>query len=225
MSSREPYRVELLNTPDYKQGESDSLCTYYTGAMMLATLYPAYVAAFGSSGTTEKTTKNVSNDPIITTYSNQDHRHILARWFYFGEWIENMVRILNAIMKADHPETRFEFRKGNPSSDQTLYRIVESINERLPVMLGWDAEDYGCHAVLVTGYMMGKEEWLITNDPSGGSREISWNSLKSQQDRRFEVGLRIRHVGPRPMKRTTAKHGESPAIYQWTKAEKYESFA
>ena len=164
-TSGDPYRVELLNVPDYQQGEFDSLCTYYTGAMMLATLFPVYAAAFGSSG--ERTTKRMSNDPIIRNYSNEDHRRILARWFYLGEWIEKLVEILNATMESDGRETEFAYRKGNPSSDSTLRTIVESINDGLPVMLGWNAEDYGCHAVLVTGYMMGKEEWLITNDPAG----------------------------------------------------------
>lgn len=164
----------------------------------------------------------MSNDPIIRNYSNEDHRRILARWFYLGEWIEKLVEILNATMESDGRETEFAYRKGNPSSDSTLRTIVESINDGLPVMLGWNAEDYGCHAVLVTGYMMGKEEWLITNDPGGGNREIGWNSLKAQQDRRFEVGLCTHHIGPRPVKCTTARQGETPTIYQWTKDEEYE---
>ena len=220
MTSGDPYRVERLNVPNYKQGEFDSFCTYYPGAMMLATLFPVYAADFGSSG--ERTTKRMSNDPIIRNYSNADHRRILARWFYLGEWIKKLVEILNAIMEGDGRETAFAYRRGNPSSDNTLRTIVESINEGLPVMLGWDAEDHGCHAVLVTGYMMGKEEWLITNGPNGGNDEISWCSLKAQQDRRFEVGLCTHHVGPRPMKCKTSSQGETPTIHQWTKDEEYE---
>ena len=220
MTSRDPYCVELLNLPDYKQGEFDNLCTYYTGAMMLATLFPVYAAHFGSSG--ERTTKRMSKDPIIGNYSKADHRHVLAKWFYRGEWIGELVKILNAVMKGDGRETEFAYRRGNPSSDSTLRTIVESINEGLPVMLGWSAKDYGCHAVLVTGYMMGKEEWLITNDPGGGNREIGWNSLRTQQDRRFEVGLCTYHVGPRPMKCTTARQGETQTILQWSKDGEYE---
>ena len=34
--------VELLNVPRYGQGTFDSLCAYYTGAMMLATNQVAY---------------------------------------------------------------------------------------------------------------------------------------------------------------------------------------
>ena len=67
--------------------------------------------------------------------------------------------------------------------------IVGSIDEGLPVMLGWNTEDYGCHAVLVTGYWIGKEKWLKTADPGGGT-EVSWNSVKAQQKGNglFEVG-------------------------------------
>lgn len=224
MSSEDPYCVELLNVPDYKQGEFDSLCTYYTGAMMLAALFPADAAYFGVSQ--ERATKRMSLDPIIKNYSKEDHRHVLARWFYRGEWIEKMVRILNTIMHdADHADcyTEFDYRKGNPGSDRTFRRIVASVNDGLPVMLGWDAEDYGCHAVLVTGYRRSREDWLITNDPGGGV-EISWNSLKHQQDRRFEVGLCTQHDGSRPMKRTTAKHGEIPTVCQWsTRTQEYEA--
>lgn len=224
MSSDDPYCVELLNVPDYKQGGLDRLCTYYTGAMMLATLFPALAAFFGEPKG-ERTTKRMSLDPIIRHYSNEDHRLVLARWFYFGEWIKKLVAILNAIvdgMEGPARDTEFEYLRGNPGSDRTFHRIVESVNEGLPVMLGWDAEDYGCHAVLVTGYRRGKEDWLITNDPGGGD-EINWNSLKMQQGRRFEVGLCADHAGLRPMKRITAVQGETPTVHQWrTKTREYK---
>ena len=228
MSDDDPYQAELLNVPHYEQGAFDSLCTYYTGAMMLAALYPAFAVRFGQAKKTKvKTiTKRMSDDPIISNYSNEEHPRILARWFYHGEWIEKLVSTLNAIMERDpvaDAHTEFEYRQGNPSSDNTFRRIAESINDGLPVMLGWDAEDYGCHAVLVTGYRKGREDWLITNDPGGGG-EVSWNSLKAQQGRRFEVGLCTSHCGLRPMKRTTVKQGEVPIIGQWsTSAQKYEA--
>ena len=98
--------------------------------------------------------------------------------------------------------------------------IVGSIDIGLPVMLGWNTEDYGCHAVLVTGYWIGGEKWLTIRDP-GGSTEVSWNSLKAQQkgNGKFEVGLCSEHTGPRPMKSVT--EGEGPVVYQWTPRQKY----
>ena len=223
MSSDDPYQVELLNVPDYKQGAFDHMCTYCTGAMMLATLFPADAGYFGQSRTT-RAVRRMSSDPIITNYpKNMDDRHVLARWFYGGEWIETMVQILNSIMRSDpNREAEFEYLKGNRAGDRSFRRIVSSVDEGLPVMLGWDAEDYGCHAVLVRGYKRGKEDWLITNDPGGGG-EINWNSLKVQQDRRFEFGLCMHHVGPRPMKRTTTQPEEIPTIRSWnTEEQKYE---
>lgn len=223
MSSDDPYQVELLNVPDYKQGEFDGLCTYYTGAMMLATLFPAYAAYFGQSRTTT-TSKRMSGDPIIENHpGNTDHRKVLARWLYRGEWIETMVEILNSIMESDHHrETEFEYY-GRNRVDAAFHDICSSVDVGLPIMLGWEAKDYGCHAVLVVGYWRGRENWLITNDP-GGNIEVSWNSLKEQQKRRFEVGLCTHHVGPRPMKRVTAKQEGTPTIYSWnTKRQEYEA--
>ena len=98
--------------------------------------------------------------------------------------------------------------------------IVHSIDEGLPVMLAWNTEDYGCHAVLVTGCWIGSEKWLTIKDPSG-STEASWNSLKAQQkgNGKFEVGLCKKHLGPRPMKSVT--DDEVPVVYQWTPKQKY----
>lgn len=226
MSDDKPNSVKLLNVPHFRQGDFDGLCTYYTGAMMLATLHPKYAVEFGKPRG-ERTTKRMSNDPIFRNYSKEDHRLVLARWFYRGEWIDKMVEVLNAVMH-ESSEIRSEFIcvGGNKSSDSTLHRIIAKVNDGLPVMLGWDAEDYGCHAVLVTGYWKGEEMWLYTNDPGGGDGQISWNSLRAQQRRRFEVGLCERHDGLRPMKRTTMAEGEPPVIHQWnTRDGKYEEIA
>ena len=100
--------------------------------------------------------------------------------------------------------------------------IVPSIDQGLPVMLGWNTYDYGCHAVLVTGYWIGTETWLTINDP-GGSTEVSWNSLRLQQEGRgrFEVGLCSKHFGPRPMKSVT--NDEASVVYQWMPDQHYVS--
>lgn len=92
----------------------------------------------------------------------------------------------------------------------------------MPVILGWDTNDYGSHAVLVTGYWIGQEKWLITSDPGGG-HEVSWNSLKAQQERNglFEVGLCSRHLGPRSMKSITRDADGGPVVHQWTPEQKY----
>ncbi len=49
--------VELLNVPWYSQGTFDSLCAYYTGAMMLSTLFPEYALQFGKAARQRNTKK------------------------------------------------------------------------------------------------------------------------------------------------------------------------
>ena len=205
--------VELLNVPWYEQGTFDGLCAYYTGAMMLATLFPEYAVEFGRAKS--RTTKYMSLDPLISMYGNEDHRIVLARWHHHGETIKKVVDILNSNMENQSESTRFEFvdmDRRERTFDET---IVNSIDDGLPVMLGWDTEDYGCHAVLVTGYWVGKEKWLTINDP-GGSSNVNWNSLKAQQkgNGKFEMGLCQFHLGPRPMKAVT--ENDAPVVYLWT---------
>ena len=223
MSIDHPYRVELPNTPNYQQGKFDGLCTYYTGAMMLTALFPAYASRFGLSRTEHNAVKRMSADPIIANYQDRDHDHrvTLAKWFYFGETISKMVDILNRIMSADGRNTKFKYYEEQPE-DIIRNRILRKIDRGLPVMLGWDTEDYGCHAVLITGYRLGQETWLIKNDPGGGD-EISWESLKAQQDGRLQIGMCIRHGGPRPLKSIIHEPDSDPIVYQWTRLNRRRS--
>ena len=57
---------------------------------------------------------------------------------------------------------------------------TKSIDLGLPVILGWNTEDYGNHAVLVTGYWHGRDDWLLLNDP-GGEDRISWPVLAGRR--------------------------------------------
>ena len=211
--------VELLNVPMYGQGEFDGLCAYYTGAMMLATLFPDYYVEFGRA--TSRAVKSMSRDPLMRHYGAEDDRITLARWFHHGETIEKVVQLLNRNMKWEEVSTRFKCDYMD-RGDRTFDRIARSVDEGLPVMLGWDTEDYGCHAVLATGYWIGQEKWLNVNDPGGVSKAVSWNSLKAQQKGRgkFGVGSVADHKGPRPMKSVTEE--QVPVVYQWTPKQKYE---
>ena len=211
--------VELVNVPRWTQGEFDSLCAYYTGAMMLGTLFPEYAVEFGRA--TRIAVRSMSRDPLFRNYGDEDDRHVVARWFHHGENIDKVVTILNRNMKFENVSTRFECLDMD-RRDRTFDTVVDSVDEGLPVMLGWDTEDYGCHAVLVTGYSIGRERWLKVKDPGGDKEEVSWDSLKAQQKGRgkFEVGVCREHKGPRPMKSVT--DGTMPVVYQWTPKQEYE---
>ena len=213
--------MELLSVPRWTQGAFDGLCAYYTGAMMLATLVPEYEAEFGRA--TTNAVRSMSRDPLFRQYGgDEDDRVVVARWFHRGENIDKVVAILNRNMRYEGLATRFEYLEMD-LRNRPFERIKRSIDDGLPVMLGWDTEDYGCHAVLVTGYWLGREKWLTVNDPGGANSEVSWDSLKVQRKRpgKFEVGVCVNHVGPRPMKSITDDR-MIPDVHQWTPQQKYE---
>ena len=66
--------MELMDLPAIKQVDRYNFeavraivqATYYTEAMMLATLFPEYAAEFGNAG--QRTTKKMSRDPLIMHY-------------------------------------------------------------------------------------------------------------------------------------------------------------
>ena len=215
--------VELLNVPWYSQCAFDGLCAYYTGAMMLSALFPEYNTRFGKNAR-QRTTKHVSDDPLVIHHPNNkgDDRHALARWFYMGEYIKTVTKTLNNIMKADKRGVEFEFQRKDRRTKTRFRTITESIDLGLPVMLGWNANDYSSHAVLVTGYWEGVEKWLTLNDP-GGMPEISWDSLERQMEGGLEIGLckPDTFCGPRPLK--SVQRGENePIVWQWMPPGKYQ---
>ena len=206
--------VQLLNIPEYYQGTHDSLCAYYTGAMMLASFYPYMSVNYGNAQFKGQNYKIL--DPIISNYvgdyskgqassKEQKRRNILARWFYGGE---NLDAVTNALNKAvnDSPFcTQFKFYRKNVVLG-TFDIIKQSIDHGLPVAIGWDAQDLGCHAVLVTGYWYGTaDKWLLINDPGGSSNEVSWPMLKRLSKTRLDVTICSKHKGPRPDKLVQAK--------------------
>ena len=215
--------VELLSIPRYRQGEFDSLCTYYTATMLLASLFPEEAWRFGESQRV-RSTKRVSEDPLIVNFGgkdNKDHRKILARWFYQGEDVSKVTSILNRLMRQQNRKTRFYCTMESAQNIATYEDIiVGSINDGLPVMLGWSTPDYGDHAVLVTGYWENKEKWLLINDPGTDERQISWDSLQHQVKYRKNSKLEVArcksnsHNGYRPMKSETENN--QTTIRRWS---------
>jgi len=196
-----PHSVNLLNVPHYHQGTFDGLCAYYTGAMMLAALFPQYAPRFGTSPN-RIVSPLMSRDPLITMHrpppDGRNDPRTLARWFYLGEHIDETVNTLNSIVTADGHDA--PFASGNRNRTQGTFNwIRRNIDSGLPVMLGWNAPDFGCHAVLVVGYWLGEEDWLKIHDP-GGADEVNWNSLMGQARERDSLsaiaGRTIGDPGP-----------------------------
>ena len=224
--------VQLLGVPFYGQGSHDGLCTYYSAAMMLATFCPQHRSEFGESSAEDVADFSIQ-DPIIKHYkgpmrsgptmsTREKHRKILSRWFYRGENLKPVANTLNEICSSSPFSTHFTYRELT-SSDKTLREIRKNIDVGLPVMLGWDTEDLGCHAVLVVGYWNGKHSWFSLNDPSGMD-DVSWDMLKAIKKRRLEVIMCDRHKGPRPDKLVEHKRkGKKDLVtYRWTPDCKYD---
>lgn len=220
-------QAELLNVPLYAQGHYDGLCTYYSTAMMLAALYPSFARDFGQMNRRRGGRRGSARrggrvtDPIIRHYPRRTRtdRDILAEWFYEGEYLSRACEILNRIMLEEGHATWFEYER-KTARDGTFERISNSIDEGLPVMLGWSTEDFGDHAVLVTGYWHGKKDWFLLNDP-GGDTEVCWQNLQEDKKSNFEVVTcnSGSHQGPRPDKVVSKRGGET--IFRWTPKREY----
>jgi hypothetical protein len=200
-------KVELLNIPDYRQGTHDSLCTYYSCAMLLATIHPEYQSSFGV-GERRKKAGLVVDDPFIKHFPrdsvNTTPDKALASWFYGGAYLKTAHRLLNRVMRKNGHRTRFLY-EDETKHDNTFDVIADSIDLGLPVVISWDTEDFGAHTVLVRGYEVGQLHWFLLRDP-GGDERIAWESLKKTMTSRMGV-LRVhpeRHDGLRPDKLTFA---------------------
>ena len=222
-------QVELLNIPHYQQGDFDGLCSYYAGAMMLASLYPRFSVEFGELHA-KRGRRNKAVDPIIQHFSGEyrdekpgkDDRYVLARWFYDGVYIKEVGDTLNRIMKHDSNTTRFRYKERKVNKG-TFGVISRSIDKGLPVLIGWETNDYGNHAVLVKGYWYGDDDWLLLNDP-GGETRMSFQVLHQAVNAKIDVldCDPCTHSGPRPDKAVHSTDG-AMEIQRWKAKGYYES--
>lgn len=203
------------------------MCAYYAGAMMLASLYPRFAMQFGEP-VNKRGTRRRAEDPMIRHYTGEyrkarpgkDDRYILARFYYEGQYVEDVGKTLNNVMEHANATTRFVFNS-RKVTEKTLLGIANSVERGLPVLIGWESTDYGNHAVLVKGYWHGDDDWLLLNDP-GGEARISWQALRSAGSAELEV---VRcdprtHRGPRPDKALTSTDG-TVEIQRWIPGGRY----
>ena len=200
---RKKYRkVELLGVPTYYQGTHDSLCTYYSAAMLLATLHPEMQDLFGRGARRQRIGLKVE-DPLLKHFprsTKDSNESVLSSWFYCGAYLRDACKALNASVEERKSDTVFQSlfkHKEYTHHDSTFNLIVSKIDQGLPVMIGWSTVDYGVHCSLVVGYRLVKHRWLILNDPSGGD-EISWEVLKDIDNALLDLVTVEYHEGPRP---------------------------
>ena len=118
----------------------------------------------------------------------------LARWFFEGESVAELSNTLNNVMKQSGEASKFRARDRKPN-DATFFAIADSIDVGLPVLLGWNTKDYGDHAVLVTGYWHGKDDWLPA------SCITSRRNLHTSSISRHRLVLRIQSPSRREQRR------------------------
>jgi len=170
--------------------------------MLLGTLWPSNFngAVFGAGDRRQKK-GFMTNDPLLESISESPEK-ALADWFFRGQylkdaapWIRKALRKrLTGIGQESYP--RFTCKQKNKprisdnSGDPALLEIATSILNGCPVVMAYDAPDLGCHGVLVVGYEIGDEPWLILNDPGEThATRLNWMTLRQQQHSRLELLL------------------------------------
>ena len=204
---RKRYRsVELLGVPSFLQGTHDSLCTYYTAGMLLATLHPEYQDLFGRGARHRRVGLKVE-DPLIKNFPGAKKAaddQVLSSWFYGGAYLIDAYNALEETMKEDGLTTLFKYKQRNHTLGAFKIIADENINRGLPVMIGWNTVDLGVHCALVVGYRRANRNWLILHDPSCGYDEVCWEVLKDIDRSRLDLVTVDYHDGPRPDRLTVA---------------------
>lgn len=208
--------VELLGVPNYYQGSHDSLCIYYTAAMLLATLHPEYQDLFGRGARRRRVGLKVE-DPLIKNFpgSQKIPKEVLSSWFYGGAYLKDACAALKATMKEDCLDTKFKYRLYNHTMG-TFDFIAENIDQGLPVMIGCNTVDFGVHCALVVGYRKADRYWLVLHDPTRGYDEVCWEVLKDIDKSRLAVVNVEDHDGPRPDCLTVDEKGQKQIDRWWS---------
>jgi hypothetical protein len=213
MQSGRAYRktVRLLGIPEFYQGSHDAMCTYYAGAMLLAGLRPEMEDSLDFEN------PRVDDNPIIANsprHGSQTIEGLFINWIKHGSGLDSLCKSLNRVCEnsqTDGIETCFEHfrRKRIP---RTYADIVKLIDDGLPCIIGWDSDELGSHAVVVTGYDYYRHSrWLLLNDPSDANAKLEWDQLRALTHGKLDLIACINHNGVRP-DRLTTKRSRNQAI-------------
>lgn len=188
--------VRLTGITLRQQGTHDSLCAYYSAAMLLCTLRPEFEDDFDAP--------RVALDPLYANFPRRRGKsleRLVSEWLTAGVQLEQLCRALNA---ACGGRTRFRFRKGAV----TIAWLHEQVDRGLPCILGWESHEMGNHTSLVVGYEKvprSRSRWLRLLDPIRAQDCIEWTQLARLATAPLEVVWCERHAGVRPDKLTLQK--------------------
>jgi hypothetical protein len=188
--------VRLTGIALRQQGTHDSLCAYYSAAMLLCALRPEMEEQFDAP--------EVKLDPLYANLPRPRGRTLersVAQWLTSGVSLPSLCKALNAATGA---RTRFRYRKGSVDVEW----IRSEIDRGLPCLLGWESREMGNHTSLVIGYerfARSRSRWLRLLDPIRAQDTLEWGQLSRLATAPLEVVWCHAHDGARPDKLTVTR--------------------
>jgi hypothetical protein len=201
--------VRLTGIAQRSQGTHDSLCAYYSAAMLLCALRPEFDEQFDAA--------HVELDPLFGNLPRARGRSVesaVAEWLTSGVRLDALCRALNRAGAAGPARTRFVYRRA-PRSDETADFLRRQVDLGLPCILGWESRELGDHTSLVVGYERYRQspsQWLRLVDPIRTQELIEWGQLRALAKARLELIVCSAHDGVRPDKLTVARDGDGKLV-------------
>jgi hypothetical protein len=194
--------VRLTGIALRQQGTHDSLCAYYSAAMLLCALRPEFEELFDAP--------HVRQDPLYANLPRRRGRSLersVTDWLTSGVRTEALCTALNRAAADGSFRTRFRYREV-PRSPATVDWIRAQIDHGMPLVLGWESREMGNHTSLVIGYEhfpRSPSRWLRLLDPIRAQDTIEWGQLQRLARRPLEVIWCDAHDGARPDKLTITR--------------------
>jgi hypothetical protein len=190
--------VRLTGIALRHQGSHDSLCAYYSAAMLLCALRPELEEQFDAA--------HVARDPLFANLPRrrrQSIESVAAGWLTAGVALPALTRALDAAAGG----TRFRYRRAR-CDGETLAFLQAQVDAGLPCLLGWESREMGDHTSLVVGYdhfITTRNRWLRVLDPIRMQEQIEWRQLQRLATSPLELVWCHAHAGVRPDKLTVAR--------------------
>lgn len=180
-----------------EQGDNDSLCVYYSAAMLLLAFYPKYFGRLFAGADTDPILRHVK--PI----GPQSREQMIANWLFNGMEPSRVALALNRLADMEKLAFHVEHEERN-KIESTFEDIQKDIDNGLPVILCHKSQSLGHHAVVVDGYQIERQRstrpvyWLSLCDP-GGDDVRQWEQVTALSSGRLEL-VRVvpRDELPRP---------------------------
>ena len=185
-----------------QQGTHDSLCAYYSAAMLLCALRPEFEEQFDAP--------HVGLDPLYANLPRPRGRSLersVTDWLTSGVRLSSLCTALNRACATGPFRTRFRFNKVGRSI-ATVEWIRQKVDAGLPCILGWESREMGNHTSLVIGYerfARSPSRWLRLMDPIRAQEVLEWGQLARLATAPLEIVWCEAHDGVRPDKLTLAR--------------------